>query len=332
MAESSLGVLIFVILLAVAFDFVNGFTDAPNAIATVVSTRALPPMAAVLMAGALNLVGALTGTAVAKTIGKDVVSADSITLMTVAAALVATIFWSMLAYRYGLPTSESHGLIAGITGAALATGGVKALLWVGWKKVFIGLVLSTLAGFFGAMVLAFVVVSIFSKTKPRTVSGLFRYLQVASAGLMAYSHGSNDAQKTMGIITLALMVHGSIATFQVPVWVMLMSAITMGVATAFGGWKIIKTMGINITKLEYYQGFCAETAAGAVIEASSRFGIPLSTTHTIGTAIMGVGASRRLRAVRWGVAGNVVAAWVLTFPVCMAIGAAFAFVANLIFR
>ncbi len=306
-----------VLLIILAAEFVNGWTDAPNAIATVVSTRVLSPSQAVIMATALNSLGAFSGTAVAATIGKGIVDPSVINVSTVAAAMLAIICWSSLAYYLGgIPTSESHALVAGLAGAGLATAGPSALLWEGWSKVLIGLLFSTFLGFFGGFGIMILLYRMLYRSRPGIIRSVFGRLQVFSAAFMAFSHGSNDGQKFIGVFTLALVLGGILPEFNVPIWVILLCAVTMGVGTATGGWKIIRTMGIRLTKLEPIHGFSAETAAAVVIELASRLGIPLSTTHTISTSIMGVGAIRRLSAVRWGVAREIVAAWILTFPVC----------------
>ena len=294
----------------------NGWTDAPNAIATVVSTRVMRPHHAVVMAAVLNAAGAFAGTAVAATIGKGILRSEAIDIETVGAAMMGIVIWSTVAWYYGLPTSESHGLVAGQAGAGLATAGPSVLLWEGWRKVLIGLVFSTFLGFLIAIGLMIAILWIFRRTHVGTVRRIFGRLQVVSAALMAFSHGSNDGQKFIGVFTLALVLGGILPHFAVPWWVILVCALTMGVGTAVGGWRIIKTLGLRLTKLEPVHGFAAETAAGLTIQGAALLGIPLSTTHTISTAIMGVGASRRLSAVRWGVAGNLVIAWVLTFPIC----------------
>jgi PiT family inorganic phosphate transporter len=305
-----------VLALILAAEFVNGWTDSPNAIATVVSTRVLSPYQAVIMATVLNAIGAMSGTAVAATIGKDIVRPDVINLTTVAAAMSAIIFWSTLAWYWGLPTSESHALIAGLTGAGLATAGPESLLWTGWSKVLIGLVFSTFLGFFGGLALMGLLYRMLANSRPGTVRRVFGRLQILSAAFMAFSHGSNDGQKFIGVFTLSLLLGGILPSFQVPVWVILLCALTMGLGTAVGGWRIVKTMGLRLTKLEPVHGFAAETAAALTIEIATRLGIPLSTTHTINTAIVGVGATRRFSAVRWGVTFEIVTAWILTFPVC----------------
>lgn len=308
--------IVLAFVLALAFEFVNGWTDAPNSIATAVSTRALSPRAAVIVAATFNLLGALSGTAVATTIGKGIVKTEILDGLTVASALIGVICWSTLAWFFGLPTSESHGLIAGLTGAGLARGGFSVLQGQGWAKVGIGLLLSTLSGFVISYLVMGSLLYLTRKMKPNRIRVNFSRLQRCSVAFMAFSHGSNDGQKTIGIMTLILFLSGGLKEFKVPVWVIFLSAITMAIATAFGGWKIVKTIGLRMTKLTPIHGFAAELSSAATIMVASNFGIPLSTTHTIGTAIMGVGAHRRFSAVRWGVAMNVVLAWVLTFPVC----------------
>ncbi|MEX0802369.1 MAG: inorganic phosphate transporter [Candidatus Binatia bacterium] len=313
-------ILFLVLGLILAAEFVNGWTDSPNAIATVVSTRVLSPYQALIMATVLNAIGAMSGTAVAATIGKDIVRPEVIDLTTVAAAMVGIIFWSTLAWYYGLPTSESHALIAGLTGAGFATAGTESLLWTGWSKVLIGLAFSSFLGFFGGLLLMALLYRLLANSRPGKVRRTFGRLQILSAGFMAFSHGSNDGQKFIGVFTLALLLGGILPEFQVPVWVILLCAVTMGVGTAVGGWRIVRTMGLRLTKLEPVHGFAAETAAALTIEVATRLGIPVSTTQTINTAIIGVGATRRLSAVRWGVTFEIVTAWILTFPVCAAIG------------
>jgi len=307
------------LLLILAAEFVNGWTDAPNAIATVVSTRVLRPHQAVIMAAVLNAGGAFAGTAVAATIGKGILRAEAIDVTTVGAAMMGIVIWSTVAWYHGLPTSESHGLVAGLAGAGLAVAGPSVLLAEGWRKVFIGILFSTFLGFAAGITLMFTIYWVFRRTHPGKVRRIFGRMQVLSAALMAFSHGSNDGQKFIGVFTLALVLGGILPVFQVPAWVIVLCAATMAVGTAVGGWRIIRTMGVRLTKLESVHGFAAETAAGLTIQGAAVLGIPLSTTHTISTAIMGVGASRRLSAVRWGVAGNIVLAWILTFPICGAI-------------
>ncbi|MBI2911848.1 MAG: inorganic phosphate transporter [Chloroflexi bacterium] len=308
--------LIVVLLLILWAEFVNGWTDAPNAIATVVSTRVLAPWQAVLLAACLNIAGALSGTEVAATIGKGIIAPEAVHISTVGAAMVGIIIWSTIAWYYGIPTSESHALIAGLTGAGLAAGGTDVLLIEGWQKVLTGLAFSTFLGFLGGLSLIIILLRAVISSTPGFVRRFFSRAQILSAAFMAFSHGSNDAQKFMGATTLALVLAGVLTEFAVPLWVILLNAAVMGLGTAFGGWRIMRTMGFRLTKLQPIHGFAAETGAASVIEIASRLGIPLSTTHTINTAIMGVGAARRLSAVRWGVARNIAVAWVLTFPVC----------------
>lgn len=314
--------LVFTLLLVLAAEFVNGWTDAPNAIATVVSTRVLRPYPAVLMATALNIVGAFFGLKVAATIGQDIIRPDAavITLPVIAAAMIGIVAWSTVAWWHGLPTSESHGLIAGLTGAGFAAGGVHVLVWDGWRKVLIGLLFSTFLGFAMGLLLMVLIYRIFFHTRPSTIRKWFGKLQILSAAFMAFGHGSNDGQKFIGVFTLAMVLGGALPSFVVQGWVIWLCACTMGVGTAVGGWRIIKTMGLGLTKLQPVNGFAAETGAALTIVMASHFGIPLSTTHTINTAIMGVGATRRLSAVNWGVGREIVAAWILTFPVSMLIG------------
>jgi PiT family inorganic phosphate transporter len=307
---------IVALVLVLGAEFVNGWTDAPNSIATVVSTRVLTPIRALLLAIVLNILGTMSGTAVAFTIGTEIVRADIINVRTVAAAMVGIIVWSVLAWRYGLPTSESHALVSGLAGAGLATAGAPALLSQGWIKVGIGLLFSSLMGFGGGLALMSLIYRFFANVHPARVRKLFGKLQIFSAGFMAFSHGSNDGQKFIGAFTLVLVLEGVLPEFRVKWWVIVMCASIMGIGTAIGGWRIIRTMGTRLTKLRPVQGFSAETGAALTIELASRLGVPLSTTHTITTAIMGVGASRRVSAVRWGVGNRIFLAWVLTFPCC----------------
>jgi len=311
-----------VIAFALLFEFANGWTDAPNSIATVVSTRVLRPYHAVLMAAVLNLVGALAvGTAVAETIAEGIVSPDAATLETVAAAVLAAAFWAMTAQVFGLPSSESHALVAGLLGAGFATGGFGALEWSGTSKVVYSLFLSPPIAFLAGFVLMVLIYRLFRRARPRTIRRTFGRGQILSAGFMAFSHGANDAQKAMGVILLALILNGDLAPGSgVPLWVIFAAAMTMGIGTSIGGWRVIRTLGLRVTKLEPVNGFAAETSAALIITGAARLGIPLSTTHTIGSSIMGVGATRRLSAVRWGVAGQIVAAWILTWPGCMLLG------------
>ncbi len=308
--------LIFVLILILWAEFVNGWTDAANSIATVVSTRVLSPKVAVVLATTLNIAGAFSGLAVANTIGKGILKTEMISIATVAAAMVAIISWSTVAWKYGLPTSESHALISGLTGAGLAVAGPAALEWSGWQKVFTGLLFSTFLGFALAYIIFLAIAWIFKKMPISRVRRLFGKLQILSAAFMAYGHGSNDGQKFIGAFALALLLGGVTSEFTVPLWVIVLCATVMGIGTSVGGWRIIRTMGTRLAYLEPQHGFAAETAAASAIEFASRFGIPLSTTHTISTAIMGVGASQGMRKIRWSVAGHIIFGWILTFPIC----------------
>lgn len=313
--------LTLVLLLVLAAEFVNGFHDAPNAIATVVSTRVLTPQQAVAMAAVLNMVGALvTGTAVAATVGKGIIQPDAIHLSTVGAAMVAIVSWNVFTWRLGLPSSSTHALVAGLTGAGFVAAGPAMLEWSGWQKVILGLVFSTLLGFTVGILLMVGLYWLLRRANPLGTRKVFGRLQILSSAVMAFSHGSNDGQKFMGVFALALLLNGSIATFSVPYWVVLLCGVTMAGGTIVGGWRILKTMGFRLTRLEPVQGFAAETAASSTILVASHFGIPTSTTHTISTSIMGVGASGRFSAVRWGVTRRIVAAWLLTFPACAVLG------------
>ena len=321
-----------VLLLTLAAEFTNGLTDAPNAIATVVSTRVLPPATAVVMAAVLNIAGVLvTGTAVAATIGTGIISPEVISIYTVGAAVLTVVVWSTVTWRFGIPTSETHELVAGLAGAGLAAAGPSVLLWEGWRKVLIGLGVSTVVGFAGGFLVMVIIHWSVRNLRRSTGNKLFGRLQILSAALMAFSHGSNDGQKFMGAFTLALVLAGVLPQFQVPIWVVLLCGVTMGVGTAFGGWRIIRTMGFRITRLAPVNGFAAETTAGLSILASSSLGIPLSTTHIINTAIMGVGSTQRLSAVRWDVSRQIVLTWLITFPICAALGYAFSWLVKVVF-
>ncbi len=310
--------LLIVLALAVVFDYINGFHDTANAIATSVSTRALRPDLAILMSATANFVGALTGTAVAKTISSGIASTPDgdAGQIIVAAALVGGITWNLITWRLGIPSSSSHALIGGLIGAVIAASGTGALKLDGiLVKVIVPLVTSPILGVllgFGIMV---VLLNVFKGMHPRKLNDRFRRLQVASAAFMAFSHGSNDAQKTMGIMTLALIAGGVLPhDAHIPLWVIFLAASAISLGTMAGGWRIIRTMGQRVVKLDPIHGFAAETTAATIILGASSFGMPVSTTHVISSAIMGVGSSDRFSAVRWGVAGNIVVAWVLTIP------------------
>jgi PiT family inorganic phosphate transporter len=311
-----------VIVLAVAFDYINGFHDTANAIATSVATKALRPQHAILMAAAFNFIGAFAGTAVAKTIGKSLVDEATTTQTIVAAALIGAIVWNLITWRWGIPSSSSHALIGGLIGATLIAAGPQALLIDGIiGKVLVPLISSPLAGFAIGFVLMVALYWIFRGFDRKPLGRTFKVLQVFSAGYMAFAHGSNDAQKTMGIITLALFAAGVIPTVDVPLWVIMLAATAISLGTAVGGWRIMKTMGQRVVELEPIHGFAAETTAATVLLVTASLGMPVSTTHVISSAIMGVGSSRGTRAVRWTVARRIVSAWVITIPITAGIGA-----------
>jgi PiT family inorganic phosphate transporter len=308
------GMLLLVVALALLFDFSNGWHDSANAIATVVSTRVLSPLAAVLMAGLLNIAGAFMSTAVAKMVGAGIVHADAVTQETVAAALVGAILWNLLTLVMGLPTSSSHALIGGLVGAALTHGGWGTVKLTGLRAVLEAMILSPLLGFAIGLAVMVCIGHLFFRTPRRVAGWLFSRLQLISAGFMAFSHGANDAQKAMGIITLALLSAGQIASPDVPTWVIVACALAMGLGTAAGGWKIVRTLGMRILTLEPVHGFAAETSAAAVLLATAHVGLPVSTTHTITSSVMGVGVVKRLSAVRWGVTARILYAWIFTLP------------------
>jgi len=316
--------LIAIIAIALVFDYTNGAHDAANAIATVVSTKVLSPVAAVVMAAVLNLVGAFLGTKVAHTVGAGIVNTEMVMgcQTVVLAALIAAILWNVLTWCLGLPSSSSHALIGGLMGAALTHGGWRVLHYDSIVlKILLPIVLSPLAGFVGGYVFMVILAWIFCKTHPRNANRAFRRLQLVASAFMATSHGTNDAQKTMGIITLALFVSHQIPAMHVPFWVVLACAFAMMLGTATGGWRIIKTMGHSIFKMEPVHGFATATSASVVIFGASFLGAPISTTHTISSCVLGVGASKRLSAVRWGIARSMIVAWVLTIPATALVGA-----------
>jgi PiT family inorganic phosphate transporter len=309
-------IIILIVILAVIFDISNGWNDAANAIATVVSTRVLTPLQAVLMAAIMNIAGAFFSTAVAKTIGKGIVDPSAIIQPVVASALLSGFLWNSIMTMIGMPVSASHALIGGVIGAAVSYGGFHILNFYGLTKIFTALLISPVLGISFGFILMKLIIKFFCNFSPGALNKHFGRLQLLSASFMAFSHGSNDAQKVMGVITLALVSGGFLKSVEVPFWVILTCALAMGLGTAIGGWRVIKTLGIQMLKLQPIHGFAAETSATAVILSASHLGLPVSTTHVISTAIMGVGATRRLSAVRWGVARKIVIAWIFTLPMC----------------
>jgi PiT family inorganic phosphate transporter len=311
--------LIIVIIVALAFEYINGFHDAANAIATVVSTKSLTPRAAVLYGAGLEFTGALLGTHVAKTVGAGIVSTETVTQTVILCALLAAVTWNLFTWFNGLPSSSSHALIGGLIGATVvSTHGFNYVNLQGLAhKVVIPMFIAPLLGLTAGFILMIILLHFFYKLHPDKLNKRFRKAQLASAGMIALSHGLNDAQKTMGIITLSLLSFGVIDSFEVPLWVILTCAITMSLGVMSGGWKIIRTMGSKVIKLKPIHGFAAESSAATIIIAASYMGIPLSTTQVITTAIMGVGCTQRLSAVKWGVVGNIVTAWIFTIPICI---------------
>jgi PiT family inorganic phosphate transporter len=314
MLDPAFVMLCLVIAAALIFDYVNGFHDTANAIATCVSTRAISVRGAIIMAATLNFAGAMVSTKVAGTIGKGIVDKDNVTQMVVLAGILGAIIWDLITWYYGMPSSSSHAIIGGLAGAVIAHAGMGALHWVGLKKIIMALILSPIIGTFFGFLFMLIVMWCFRNKSPGPLNKGFRRLQVGSAAFMAFSHGTADAQKSMGVITMALLSYGSIATFEVPTWVKLACAIAMGLGTAAGGWRIIKTIGSDFVKLQPVHGFCVETASAGVILGASSFGMPVSTTHVITSAILGVGLSKRISAVNWKVAQRILIAWILTIP------------------
>jgi len=317
-----LTLLVLVIFTALVFEYINGFHDSANAIATVVSTKVLTARAAILYAGVLNIIGAFLGTHVATTVGKGIIETESVTQGVILCALLSAIIWNLITWYYGIPSSSSHALIGGLMGAGISKAGYDVVQFEGvFRKVLLPMVTSPLIGFLIGFFCMVVIMWLCAKAKPAVVNRYFKKMQLVSAGIMALSHGTNDAQKTMGIITLALVSFHALPTFEVPFYVVLGCAVTMGLGTMGGGWRIIRTMGNKMIKLKPVHGFAAETSAAAIILAASHFGIPVSTTHIISTSIMGVGSAKGVHAVKWGIVGNIVMAWVLTIPICMFIAA-----------
>jgi len=313
---------ILIIFVALAFDFLNGFHDAANSIATVVSTRVLSPRVAVIWAAFFNFVAAFTfGTAVANTVGKGMIDLTHVNLYVILAGLIGAIFWNLITWFFGLPVSSSHALIGGYAGAAVAKAGWGAIILGGWSKTLLFIFLSPLIGLVVGAALMIAVYWIFRRAAPFQIDKYFRKLQLLSAAAYSFGHGTNDAQKTMGIIASVLYTAGILERFFIPFWVVLMAHAAIGLGTLAGGWRIVKTMGMKITKLRPVGGFCAETAAAISILGAALAGIPVSTTHTIAGGIMGVGSVQRFSAVHWGVAKTIVWAWILTIPISGAFAA-----------
>ncbi len=317
-----LTLVVVIIFIALVFDFLNGFHDSANSIATIVSTRVLTPRKAVAWAAAFNLIAAfLFDVNVAKTLGKGLVDIAAVNEYVIMSGLIGAITWNIITWYFGLPTSSSHALMGGYAGAAVAEAGFGAIIYGGWVKTILFIFLAPMMGLLMGFILMALLMWIFHRRSSAKINGIFRKLQLGSAALYSLGHGTNDAQKTMGIITGLLVTVKLLDKFVVPFWVILLSHFAIALGTLFGGWRIVKTMGQKITKLKPSGGFCAETAGGITLLLTAFAGIPVSTTHTITGAIMGVGATKRLSGVRWGLAGNIVVAWILTIPASAFVGA-----------
>jgi inorganic phosphate transporter, PiT family len=327
-----LTLLVVTIVVALAFDFTNGFHDTVNAIATSVSTRAMSPRVAVLISAVANLAGAFLTTAVAKTVGSGIVDTNLANEKTILAALAGAITWNLFTWRLGLPSSSSHALIGGLIGAALVQSGEQGVQWHGLvHKVVFPALFSPAVGFLGAFAILIAIYWLFFRVPPGAANRTFRYGQVASAIWVSFNHGANDAQKTMGVISLALVESNHISHFYVPTWVIIAAGLSMGAGTYVGGWRIIRTLGQRIFSIDPPSGFAAQAAGGGALYLATSLGYPVSTTHVVSGAVMGAGATKRLSAVRWGVAGNIVFAWLLTIPAAGCVAAAFWFPVKAIF-
>ena len=315
--------LIFVIAVGVAFDFTNGFHDTANYVATWVGTRAISPRTAVIISAGANLAGAFVTTAVAKTIGQGLIDTTLVTNQVLLAALLGAIAWNLLTWWLGLPSSSTHALVGGLCGAALVKAGSRGVLWHGlWEKVIVPAAASPVIGFAAAFVLVVLIYRLFFRSPPGAANRGFRYGQLVSGTWVAFTHGANDAQKTMGVIALALYTHGSISSFFIPTWVKVLAALTISAGTYVGGWRIVRTLGQRIYKMAPEHGFAAQISAGTTLYLGTHYGFPISTTHVVTGSVMGAGATRRLTAVRWGVAGSIAFAWLLTLPAAGLVAAA----------
>jgi len=333
MLEPSLGLLLLIIVLAVGFGVVNGFNDAANAIAAAVGSRSISPRNALIIAVISHMVGASTGLAVAKTIGKGILIPEAISYLTVIAALLAVIVWGTIATRMGLPVSITHSFVAGLAAAGLAVVGGEAIAWRVMAQVVSSVIAAPVLGFIGGFVLMVILLWLLRRSAPSSIRAIFSRLQWLTTAFMAYSHGKNDGQMPIAVITMALVIYtGQTGLWDsVPWWVIIVSALAISGGTAVGGWKVIKTVGLRMTNLQPVHGFAVQVSAAGVIELASFLGIPVSTTHCSSAAVMGVGSTRRFSAVRWGVAGNIVTAWILTFPICAGLGYMFAWLLKLVF-
>jgi inorganic phosphate transporter, PiT family len=333
MTESGILIILGSIAAALFFDFVNGFHDSANAIATVVGTRVLRPVHAVSIAAIANFTGPfIFGTAVAATVGKGIIQPEFSTIYVILAGLIGAIVWDLITWYFGLPSSSSHALIGGLVGSALIAGGLNAIVFSGIEKTLIFMVVSPMAGFAVAFAFAIVLMYYLQQSKPSKVNRIFGKLQIGSSIFFSLTHGANDGQKTMGVITALLITGGLIdsKSFVVPLWVILGAAAAIALGTFFGGWRIVKTMAFRLTSLRPYQGFCAETGGGAILASMALLGIPVSTTHAISGAIMGVGATKRFSAVRWGIGKNLIYAWIITIPASAAVSALVLIIINIL--
>lgn len=329
--DAALVIFIAGVAVSYVYAFVSGFTDAANAIATAVGTRAFTPSQAVLVAALFEMLGALTGTAVALTIGKGIVQTEFLTQSAVVAAVLGAMAWSLLAYLRGIPVSETHGLIGAILGVGLAQAGPQAVIWGGVIPVLVAIVASPILGIVGGALLLVIVLRVLHRTSRRRAEGVSLNLQRLSSIYMAFSHGRNDAQKPMGVLTLALITYLGVTYDAVPLWVILTVAAVAALGVAAGGWRIIRTLGMRITGLSPEQGFAAETAAGTVLQVASELGIPVSTTHTITSSIVGVGLVTGWKSIRWGLVVEIVGSWILTLPATILFGYLFAVLFGVIF-
>ncbi|MDD4876591.1 MAG: inorganic phosphate transporter, partial [Dehalococcoidales bacterium] len=320
MPDSSFWLFLFIIVLAIGFGLVNGFNDAANAIAAAVGSRALSPRKAIIIAVISNLIGSATGLAVAKTIGKGILIPEAISYsyLPVIAALSSIIIWGVIASYLGLPISLTHGFVAGLAASGIALAGSEVVVWSVLQRVMAAVVVAPILGFVGGFILMGIIYWLFRRSAPVKIRVIFSRMQWLTTAFLAYSHGKNDGQMPIGIITMAMVVYtGEMSLWDnIPFWIIITSALSISTGIAIGGWRVVRTMGMKVTNLQPVHGFAAQASAAAVIEAASIVGIPVSTTHCASTAIMGVGSTRRFSAVRWGVAGNIVTAWILTFPIC----------------
>jgi len=332
MPDSSLALLIVIVVFAVGFGLVNGFNDAANAIGASVGSRAISPRNAVILAGCFNFAGAATGLEVAKTIGKGILVPEAISYLTVIAALAAVIVWGGVATYMGLPVSITHGFVTGLAAAGAAAVGIGAIQWNVMQRVLSSVAAAPVLGFIGGFALMIILFWVFRQSAPARMRVIFSRLQWITTAFLAYSHGKNDGQMPIGVITMALVIYTGQAGVwdNIPFWVIGLSALAMSAGTASGGWRVIRTMGFKVTNLQPVHGFAANLSAAGVIELASHLGIPVSTTHVASAAIMGIGATKRFSAVRWGVAGNIVLAWILTFPICAGLGYLFAWLLGMI--